>query len=241
MATRGSLLRLCLCAWLALGACVAPSAVQPQTQLRLAGVKKIALVPARASVMEISIPGSQSLANQVGAARASLEYAAKREVRARGFELVPLPVDETTYRSDPELAFRLTLVQAAADSALERALHGSSKSEDTLSGTRTVLAETDQLARLVDADALLFLRFVAWEKSTGEIAKDAAASAVLLFATMGTFTTMAQTSGAVAAACLIDARTGEVLYAGRADTSEGPLVSRDPYELTVRALDQLAR
>ncbi|MEX2207736.1 MAG: hypothetical protein WEF50_16045 [Myxococcota bacterium] len=205
-------------------------------------MRKVALVPVQASFTRVVLSGDdEQLQGEVDAARADIARAAEEQVRAQKFEFATLPLDEKTFQSDPELAFQLTLVQVAADGAMERALRGSPKSDDTLSGTRTVLAETDRLARLVDADALLFVRFFGWDKSGGEFAKDAAAAAVVFAASGGMLLAMSQPSGAEVVVCLIDARTGEVLYAKRGDSQSDASASTDPYELTLRALEQLKR
>lgn len=243
LSLRGSCRLTWLCAWLALGACATPAIQHPQLQSRLAGVQKIALVPVQASVIRIVFTGeNEQLQGETDAARAAVARAAEQQVRARGLEFAPLRADERAFQSDPELAFQLTLVQVAADAAMQRALQGSPKSADTLSGTRTVLAETDRLARLVGgADALLFARYIAWEKSGGEVAKDIAASAVVYLASMGTvfYYTTSSPIGAIAVVCLVDARTGEVLYANQLDTDSDIGASMDPYEITMRALEQL--
>jgi hypothetical protein len=221
-------------------ACATPAVQHPEIVARLGAVKKVGIMPVQAQVTRIVFTGeNESLEDKAEIARYSVAQALEQTVRGNEFDAAVVPLDDAAFEADPELRFRVTQVQQAADLAMAAAFQaGSRPSSDELSGALAVLPEVNDLASRVDAEALLFARYSGWEKSGGEIAKDVMVSIVVFAATLGTLFMWRPTNGAGVAVCLIDASTGELLYAHR---TGGEGYQADPYQLTLNALEQFKR
>lgn len=124
--------------------------------------------------------------------------------------------------ADEELRFAATQAQKAASQALDEMYETIQMSKkEALSYERTLGPEVSRFAEMVDADALLFVRYVYLTKSGGEIAKDVAVTVLLAAATLGNMIVISGTSAARLDVCLVDGATGDVLFANTSSTGSG--------------------
>ncbi|HKC52436.1 MAG TPA: hypothetical protein VKF60_16720 [Myxococcota bacterium] len=219
--------------------CITPTVRKhPELPARLGSVKKIGIMPVQATVTRVVFTGAnESLDPEAAAAGNAIRAEAQNALEARSFAVEVVPLDEETYARSPDLRFETTEVQQAADVAMIRALRSESTSQaEAFAGMRSVLGETQRLARLADADVLLFARYSAFSKSSGEVAKDVAASLAFFAATLGHAYSYSPRRESDLVVGLIDAASGEVLYVSH---SQGD--SPDPEGLTQEALEAFRR
>ena len=203
-------------------ACVSPTVRRhPDLDALLRPVKKVGIMPVRADVSRSSFLGErESLAPDADSARAAVVAALQSELASRGFAVAIVPSGEAYFREHPDRRFLETDVETAADAATVRAFRAtSSKDRAAFSGMPAALSELQPVAATVDADALLFARF---------------SEAIT---TRGFLPTLHDTELEVS---LVDAVTGEVLYAGRGAENQSTF-SVDPAEFTSVALKGLGR
>ena len=220
------------------GLCACATSVKnPTLQQHLVTAKKIGVMPVQSSVTRIVFTGeNESLDEKAEAANHAIADALLEVSKQRGFEVEPIVLDDTVLEQNPELRFQLNQVQQAADKAMSRAYQ--KKGEDpneAFVGMRSVLSDVDQVATRVGADVLMFARYAAFEKSGGEIAKDVAVSVVILAISLGNLIYFPPPSGGAVVVCLVDARTGELLYVNGVGTGG------DPGALATAALSEFKR
>jgi len=143
-------------------------------------------------------------------------------------ESATLPASETPPGPTPEevaaqqaaadeLRFAATQAQKAAEQALDE-MYASvqMRKSDALSYKRSLGPDMNRFAEMVDAEALLFVRYQYVTKSGGEIAKDVAFTVLLAAATLGNVIVIQPTTAARLDVCLVDGATGDVLFANTA-------------------------
>jgi len=208
MKARGALLG-CACALFA--GCVSPAVARhPDLASRLPASARIAILPAASSALEVGYTGLvATLDSEADAAGKAAVEAVQSQLAARGHSVVALPLEGVR-------RFEITEVQLAAQRALSRLLRSESKqARDEYYGARSVLEPLVSLARPVNADALLFVGVSQEARRNGLGLVD-----------------YQEEVGVV----LLDAWTGEVLYAAAAGRTSH---SRDLTALATAALGEL--
>jgi hypothetical protein len=133
----------------------------------------------------------------------------------------PAPEVATAENADsPELRFAATQAQKAAEQAMNEMWNPiQMKKSEALKYKRSLGPQVNQFADMVDAEAVLFLRYSYMTKSGGEVAKDVAFSVLLAAATLGNVVVVNDVTAARLDVCLVDGATGDVLFANTATIS----------------------
>lgn len=225
----------------ALCACTTTIRKHPEFGARLNSVKKIGVMPTQASVVKIVFTGdNETLDESAADAKTQTESEVLSQIRQRDFTVEMVPLDNAMLETLPDLRFTATQVQKAHDLAMTELYSPEGWMKDSaFSVQRSLGPEVNQVADVVNADALLFATYSGFEKSGGEIAKDVAVTVLVLVATLGRVAVTQPWDSAVVQVCLVDAATGEVLYANRVRTES--MFSDNAAELTRAALEDLKR
>jgi hypothetical protein len=210
--------RLALCACALFWGCTSTiERPHPDLATQLPAGRSIAIMPVESAAINISPNGEvDSLDLEAATAARKVVEAVQRHLAARGRTVSIAPLDEAPFQRDPDSRFFLTELQVAADTAMARLLRTQTpeKREEYL-GVRSVLGALAPIARATGADALLFI----------------CSSLVVDRYLPGSPSYRAEVE-----VLLIDASTGETLYAGDAKRS-GWL--GDVAALTVAALGSI--
>jgi hypothetical protein len=225
----------------ALCACATPreSEVLVHYPPRLSGVKKIGIMPIGATITRIVFTGeNEPVTEEQNAAIAAIGDSELTLLRARGFEAEALPLDEKLFAEQPDLRFQSTQAQKAGELAMVRMIRAKDRAAAE-AATKGALNELSSVAAVSGADALLFTHFEGYVLSGGEMTKEIMKSVDFLVLTLGTFTTVAKRRGSGIAVCVIDANTGEVLYADSTDSNASR--SNVPEALSKVVLEEFKR
>lgn len=208
-----------LCACALLSACTTTT-LRPHPDLaqELPPSRSIAIMPVESAAFDVGYLGAIDMVEPDAAAAAqTVAQALQRRLAARGRPAAPVRVDEELFQREPESRLRATELQLAADRAMGRVLHTKTpEKREEYFGVRSVLSDLVPFAADTHADALLFTR------------------STLL--TVRTEYGLLSYAGEVEVV-LIDAWTGEVLYAG--DASDRSHFHVDIDALAVAALGSL--
>lgn len=206
----------------------------PRPPPKLDAVKKIGIMPVEGTVTRIVFTGeNEELGANVEVATIAVTESLQRVLAAHGFESELIALDEALFAEKPELRFAATQLQQTADTQIPTAIDTGSSP-----GVHALLSEADQLAALVDADVLLFARYIGFTKSGGEVAKDVLLTIVAFVFTLGGLYIRPK-SGGMVAIWAVDASTGEQLYIGSAGSRTSDTSS--PAALAEIALAQFER
>jgi len=189
-----------LCACALLSACTSTTLrPHPDLAAQLPPSRAIAIMPVESAALDVGYLGAIDMVEPEAAAAAqAVVQAIQRRLAARGRPAAVARVDEELFQREPESRLGATELQLAADRAMGRVLRTQTpEKREEYFGVRSVLAELAPFAADTHADALLFTR--------------------------ATLLTTRNEYGLVSYAgeveiVLIDASTGEVLYAGDAST-----------------------
>ncbi|HKC50758.1 MAG TPA: hypothetical protein VKF60_08195 [Myxococcota bacterium] len=189
-----------LCASAARGGDLGRSSVP----VRLAGVKKIGIMPIEAAITRLQFPRADAPAvEEQEAAVADVRDMELKILSAREFNPTLVPLTEKLFTDKPELRFQVTQVQKNAQTAMTMLRTADQTGAEAV--IRGSFDELQQLGALSGADALLFTRVDGWLRTGfGRI----------LFRSR---------SSTTVAICLIDANTGQVLFVDSSTRSIDPL------------------
>jgi len=199
-----------------LGGCANYTTVRQHKELpqESQNIGSVVILPPEVAIQLITFTGEneQETARQDATAKA-LSDEAKSALAARGLHVVDFDFAKAA-ETHPELAFALTQCSDALKTA-DKTLYGKTLVDAKDMGTfsENIGAAANTIAELSGADALLLINYQGFEKSTGMVAKDIIAGALL-----GVLTGQAQVApsqGASIELALIAANSGNVLWVNR--------------------------
>lgn len=189
---------LALCGCALLWGCTSTTArPHPDLAAQLPAGRSIAIMPVESAAIDVGYLGDVDVLEleAAEAARTALQ-AVQRRLAERGRAVAAAPVDEALFQREPASRLRVTELQLAADRTMARVLRTQTpEKRDEYFGVRSVLDDLAPVASAAHADALLFVR----------------ATQVTTRNQYGW-----HEHGAEVEVLLIDASTGETLFAGDA-------------------------
>jgi hypothetical protein len=125
----------------------------------------------------------------------------------KGYQIQPLDLSEAALEAKPELRTTLYTIHEVYKKTLEDIRKRRQKKFIYTLGT-----QVNPLADRANADALLLVKWEAYKKTGGEIAKDIVKTVLIAAATFGNVLVLTPPSFATAHFVLVDGSTGEILW-----------------------------
>ena len=174
-------------------------------------------MPVEPAIPRLALLGNKDAADALEAGAAQVWTTELHLLRSRGFDAKLVSVDETSFAKNPDLRFQLTQVQKTGARAMQ--MLSTADPSGAQQVFRGALDEINGVAVFAGADALLLTHL--------EIKRTGAVRRLLWGGAEATVSV---------AICLIDAKTGAVLY------TSSSWSDRDPYsEIAEAALTTLKR
>jgi len=182
--------------------------VHPDFKARHQTLHTVTCLPPDVQVQKVTFTGAYEPMHELYPQVKEYTVAALQQIfEKKGYWWQPLDFSEEALQQDPELRTTLYTLQKV----YEEVLKGIAKRQQKRF-TYTLGSEVNLVADRANADALLLVKWQAYKKSGGEIAKDVVKSVLIAAATLGSVIAIAPTSEAMASVALIDGNTGDVLW-----------------------------
>jgi hypothetical protein len=215
------------------GCATTTTRTHPTLEEELHRVNSVVIVPPRIEIQYVTLTGEdERMIEEEQAIRTELMAIAARELRDHGYEVIDFDFQAAMDQND-ELAYTVTEIREGFDRARADLKMGIALSKDEANEIRVSVGEAvNTVAAMSGADAILLMRYVGFKKSGGYVAKDVGTGLLVGVLTLGTVVPVSPTSGAMTEVALIDAVSGDVLWA---DITSGMLDS----SITDEVLDTL--
>jgi hypothetical protein len=198
--------------------------LNPRLEEKRDNIYSVGLMPGKANIVLVKFKGdNERLTEKEEATCAELERWVKMELNMLGWSVIN--ADMGIESEDIDNDFRFTV--SSLDKECNRVLGSLYKRPTWFTGqakkctSYTLGPDINILADRYEADALVFLRYRGFEKSGGEIAKDAAKSILIGIATLGSAVPIYYSRGGEVFVMLVDGDSGDMLWSNSASMAQG--------------------
>lgn len=182
--------------------------VHPDFKERQKSLKTMACLPPDVEVHKITFTGTKEPMHDLYPLVAKYTTdELKRILEEKGYTMQSLDLSEPALAQEPELRTNLHTIQELYKKTLENIAKRRQKKF-----TYTIGSEINPLADRAQADALLLVKWVAYKKTGGEIAKDIAKTILIAAATLGNVVPVFNFSEGLIQLAVVDGSTGDVLW-----------------------------
>jgi hypothetical protein len=192
----------------------APAARPPQPELPRLSFSRVGILPADVALHRVTFQGDNPRLPEVeSVVRARAAAVLGNELRGRGFTVRDPASLEASYSMFPDLRFQTTQVQSAFATLIEQVRAAFDEGRPfSAAGPLTLGPQASTVAGPIDAEALVLVRVIGYEKSGGQRAADFFRGAV--FGALAAFTGARVTPErlAVVVVALLDGASGDVLW-----------------------------
>lgn len=207
---KGRMIRLTACVGLvavATSGC-ATYLTHPEFKERQKTLQTVACLPPDVEVFKVAFTGThETMPELYPAIKEQTVDGIRHVMEAKGYQWQPLDLSEAALDQAPDLRTTYHTIQQIYAKTLKDI-----KKRRQKKFTYTIGAEINPMADYAQADALFLIKWVAYKKTGGEIAKDIAKTVLIAAVTFGTVLAFSPTSEAIAHVALIDGNTGDVLW-----------------------------
>ena len=198
--------------------------LHPTLEQELKLIDSVVVIPPRVAITLVTLTGEdERMTEKETTFSQEISTIAKKALQEKGYQVVDYDV-AGQISSDEEFAYVIQQIQDGFDQAGKDLKLGLSLSETEAKTLKASVGESvNILAERSQADAILLTRFTGFDKSGGHVAKDIGISILVGVLTLGAVVPVSEISGATTQAALIDATTGEILWA---NSSAGVLSSK---------------
>lgn len=202
------------------GCAMTPVRQHPDFASAARKVETIAVLPADVSIVRIVFTGdNERLTEQEQTAATELREGLETTLKNKQYTLRPWPTEEQL-NANPNARFELEQVRNAYNEAAKQLFDKPANNEEDSRKYRVTLGSiVNPVTTLVDAEALLYVRYAGYERSGGQQAKDIIAGALL--GVLTGVVTVPKPYYSELEVSLIDGATGDVLWANRGG-NDGP-------------------
>ena len=180
----------------------------PEFKARQKTLQTVTCLPPDVEVFKVAFTGThETMPELYPAIKEQTVDALRHVMEAKGYQWQPLDVSEPALEQTPDLRTTYHTIQQIYAKTLEDI-----KKRRQKKFTYTIGAEINPMADYAQADALFLVKWLAYKKTGGEIAKDIAKSILIAAVTLGSVVAFSPTSEAMAHVALIDGNTGDVLW-----------------------------
>ena len=182
--------------------------VHPEFKDRQKSFKTLACIPPDVEVYRLTFAGDkESMYDLCPLVAKYTTDELKRVFEEKGYTMQSLDLSESTLAQQPELRTSLHTVQELYKKTLEDIAKRRQKKF-----TYTIGPEINPFADRAQTDALLLVKWVAYKKTGGEIAKDIAKSILIAAATLGNVVPVFNFSEGLTQLAVVDGSTGDILW-----------------------------
>lgn len=192
--------------------CATPTSIRQHSDFaeRTQAIKTVAILPPNVEVLEIVFSGDNArLPEREQAVTGELLQQAEDALESKGYQVAALDYARLT-AENPELAFEIDQLKQAFRDAGEAMRKESATTENYARFKESVGERAGAVAAPLGVDALLLVDFNGFEKSSGKIAQEMAATVV--FALLTGQVAVAQNSGSGVHLGLVEGSSGDVLW-----------------------------
>lgn len=182
--------------------------VHPDFKERQKSIKTLACLPPDVAVYKLGFTGGKEpMYDLYPAVKTQTVEELQRVFEEKGYEIRPLDLSESALNQEPELRTTLHTVQEVYQKTL-----GDIAKRRQKKFTYSIGSEINSLADWAQADVLLMVKWEAYKKTGGEIAKDMAKTILIAAATFGSVVPIFPTSQGLMQVAVVDGNTGDILW-----------------------------